>query len=331
MISLLLPLLAVLAGFVALSFSADRLIASSATLARHCGVSLVFIGMTVVAFGTSAPELLVSAIAALNGAEGLSVGNGMGSNIINVGLVLGLCALVAPLSVHSRIIKLEFPVLVAAMLLTALLMANGELAGWDGVILLGALLAYCAYLGRSVKAGETEPDELEFLEISKTRAALESLVMLVILLGSSQVMVWGAVELARAAGISELVIGLTVIAFGTSLPELAAAVAGVRRGMHDIAFATVIGSNIFNLLGVIAFPALLGDGLQLPEQVLARDLPAMVMLTGVVGLMFIGAVIRRRRLALAIGEYQVSRIGGGVLLVLFAGYMWQLAATTLAS
>ncbi|GAA4898590.1 calcium/sodium antiporter [Ferrimonas pelagia] len=325
MFSLAFPLLALLAGFVVLSLSADRLIASAATLAKHSGASLVFIGMTVVAFGTSAPELLVSAVAALNGAEGLSVGNGIGSNIMNVGLVLGVCALVTPLIAHSRFIQKEFPILVLAMALVALLMANGELAGWDGVILLTALLAYCFYLSRCVINGEAEPEALEFLAISKARAALETVLMLALLLGSSQVMVWGAVELARAAGISELVIGLTVIAFGTSLPELAAAVAGVRRGLHDIAFATVIGSNIFNLLGVIAFPALLGNGLQLPAPVMARDVPAMAGLTAVVGLMFFAAVLRQRgQMNGRDGSYTLSRAGGGVLLVLFSGYMWQL-------
>ncbi|SHH77292.1 calcium/sodium antiporter [Ferrimonas marina] len=323
MSALLIPALALFAGFVVLSLSADRLIASAATLARHFNVSLVFIGMTVVAFGTSAPELLVSAVAALNGAEGLSVGNGIGSNIINVGLVLGACALMTPLMVHRRFVRREFPILVAAMILCAVLMANGELAGWDGAVLLLGLMVYVGYLARSVKNGDAEPEELEFLSISKGRALVESLLMLALLLASSQLMVWGAVELARAAGISELVIGLTVIAFGTSLPELAAALAGVRRGMHDIAFATVIGSNIFNLLGVIAFPALLGDGLQLPAEVIQRDLPAMGLLTAAMGAMFLMANTPSAESSGG-NNLVLHRRGGVVLLILFVAYLWQL-------
>ncbi|GAA5190267.1 calcium/sodium antiporter [Ferrimonas gelatinilytica] len=327
MSTLLLPLLALVAGFILLSLSADRLIAAASTFAQRSGVSMVFIGMTVVAFGTSAPELLVSAVAAANGAEGLAVGNGLGSNIINIGLVLGVCALITPLAVNRRFLVREFPLLVAAMLLSWGLMSNGSLAGWDGAILLGALLLYCAYLARSVKQGESDPEALELLSISRRRAGVESLVMLLVLLGASQMMVWGAVELARAMGISELVIGLTVIAFGTSLPELAAAVAGVRRGMHDIAFATVIGSNIFNLLGVLAFPALLGDGLQLPKEVLSRDLPMMALLTLVVAVAFLWARWGRggsRASSVGVHNYPMSRLGGGVLLIVFSTYLWQL-------
>ncbi len=326
--NLILPLLALFTGFVLLSLSADRLITTSATFARRSGVSMVFIGMTVVAFGTSAPELMVSAVAAVNGAEGLAVGNGLGSNIINIGLVLGICALITPLAVNRRFLVREFPVLVGAMLLSWGLMAKGYLAGWDGGILLTALLFYCLYLARSVKQGETEPEEMELLSISRRRAGIESLLMLLVLLGSSQMMVWGAVETARAMGISELVIGLTVIAFGTSLPELAAAVAGVRRGMHDIAFATVIGSNIFNLLGVLAFPALLGDGLQLPEAVLNRDLPMMALLTLVMAMAFLWARWgrgERHRLSEGSLSYPLSRLGGGVMLLIFSAYLWQLS------
>ncbi|KHT62993.1 hypothetical protein RJ45_14515 [Photobacterium gaetbulicola] len=323
----LVALVALALGFVLLSLSADRLIASSATFAKLNNVSIVFIGMTVVAFGTSAPELLVSATAAINGAGELSIGNGLGSNIINIGLVLSICMLFKPLTVHPRFIRREFPILTIAMMISGLLMVNGQLAIRDGLILIVGLVAYCFYLAQSVKHGHSEPEELDFLNISKPRAAVETLIMLVVLLASSKLMVWGAVELAVIAGISELTIGLTVIAFGTSLPELAAALAGVRRGMHDIAFATVIGSNIFNLLGVIAFPALLGNGLQLPEQILSRDLPAMALLTTVVGMMFLAALARQRYAGATAYSYQVSRAGGGMLLMIFGGYMWSLASS----
>ncbi|MCQ1059170.1 calcium/sodium antiporter [Photobacterium sp. DNB23_23_1] len=323
----LLALSALTLGFVFLSFSADRLIASSATFAKHCNISIAFIGMTVVAFGTSAPELLVSATAAINGAGELSVGNGLGSNIINIGLVISVCILFKPLFVHSRFIRREYPILAITMMLSCLLMLNGKLAIVEGAILLSGLLVYCLYLAYSVKHEHSEPEELDFLNISKARAALESIIMLVILLTSSKLMVWGAVELAVIAGISELTIGLTVIAFGTSLPELAAALAAVKRGMHDIAFATVIGSNIFNLLGVIAFPALIDDGLTLPPQILSRDLPVMALLTAVLGGMLMFAVAKQRFTSNTTASYQVSRVGGGLLLIIFITYMWYIASS----
>lgn len=329
MLSIAFPILALVVGLIALSISADRLIASSATLAKHCKVSMSFIGMTVVAFGTSAPELLVSSIAAMNGAGELAIGNGIGSNIVNVGLVLGICAFLVPLTVKAHFIRRDLPILIAAILFCALLMADGNLDFQDGLLLLLALAAYCGYLAFLVSKGEADAEEVEFLEITKLRSALETLLMLAVLLGASQLMVWGAVELAKAAGISELVIGLTVIAFGTSLPELAAAVAGVRRGMHDMVFATVIGSNIFNILGVIAFPALLGDKQQLPQLLIERDFPMMVLLTAIVAAAFMLTYVKQKNIAVAERRYTFGRTAGALCLVTFSGYMLYLAAATI--
>ncbi|WP_028114079.1 MULTISPECIES: calcium/sodium antiporter [Ferrimonas] len=319
MSSLLLPLMAVIGGFAVLTVSADRLIGAAATLAKHMGLSIVFIGMTIVAFGTSAPELLVSAVAALNGAEGLSVGNAIGSNIINTGLVLGICALITPLMVSRQFLKREFPILAAVVLFAYLLLWNGYLGWPQGLALLAGMVAYGIYLGRSHNSDDEV--DVEFLAIGKHRAMIETLLMLVLLLASSQVMVWGSVELARAFGISELVIGLTVIAFGTSLPELAAAIAGVRRGLYDMTLATVIGSNIFNLLGVLAFPGLIGDGVTLPAEVLARDLPVMTALTLVTGVFFYLARLSGGRAA----AVPMHRMAGVTLLLGFASYMGVLA------
>ncbi|TKB56647.1 calcium/sodium antiporter [Ferrimonas aestuarii] len=321
---LLLPIFAVVIGFIVLTYSADRLIAAAATMARYFGLSIVFIGMTIVAFGTSAPEMLVSAIAALNGADGLSVGNAIGSNIINTGLVLGICALVTPIMVSRRFLKREYPILLLVVAFTYLLLAGGEVALPQGVALLIGLILYCVYLART--HNEAEDQDIEFLDISKKRAITETLVMLGLLLASSQVMVWGSVELARAFGVSELVIGLTVIAFGTSLPELAAAIAGVRRGLYDMTLATIIGSNTFNLLGVMAFPGLLGDGIVLPDEVLERDMPMLVAITLTLGLFF---VIARLRTEEPQGPVRMMRLSGAMLLVGFSGYMSLLAMAAL--
>ncbi|CAH8186696.1 calcium/sodium antiporter [Vibrio aestuarianus] len=321
MTALPLPLLALSVGFFALSFSADRLISVSATYAKHCNVSLIFIGMTVVAFGTSAPELLVSAVAAVNHADELALGNGIGSNIINIGIVLSICVLIAPIRAHRRFLKREFPILAVSMVLCITLMSKGKLGVIDGLILALGLLVYCFYLAKSVQQGQTEHDEFEFLPVTKRRAGWESWGMLVLLLASSRLMVWGAVKLAQAAGLSELTIGLTIIAFGTSLPELAAAIAGVRRGMYDIVFATVIGSNIFNLLGVIALPALLGDDVSIPEQVLTRDIPFMALSTLVLGGMFAISYFRVSLSKEQTTDYHIHRVGGGILLLIFCVYL----------
>ncbi|MDX2322461.1 MAG: calcium/sodium antiporter [Moritella sp.] len=336
--SLLLPIVAVLVGFVLLTLSADRLILVSSTLAKQFGVSVMFIGMTVIAFGTSFPELVVSAIASFNGAEGLAVGNAIGSNIINSGLVLALCALFMPLVIQVRFIKRELPILVVALIATIALMSNGSITKWDSLILISLLALYCVYLAKSSSTDDVE-GELEFLDVSQTRALVETIAMLIVLLISSQIMVWGSVELAKAMGVSDLLIGLTIVAFGTSLPELAAAIAGVRRGMPEIAFATVIGSNTFNLLGVLAFPGLIGDGLQLPAEVLTRDIPMLSIMTAFMVISFTMTyfAVSKRRSALVPEQltaeliaadsklnYRFGRLSGAILLVMFIGYTWVL-------
>ncbi|WP_413112119.1 calcium/sodium antiporter [Thaumasiovibrio sp. DFM-14] len=326
MTALILPLLALSLGFVSLSFSADRLISVSATYAKHCNVSLIFIGMTVVAFGTSAPELLVSFVAALNHSNELAIGNGIGSNIINIGVVLSICVLISPIRAHQRFVKREFPILAISIVLCTALMLKGNLGEIDGLILVLGLSTYCFYLAKSVQQYQVVNDEFEFLPLTKKRAGWESLVMLLLLLTSSRLMVWGAVKLAQAAGLSELTIGLTIVAFGTSLPELAAGIAGVRQKKYDIVFATVIGSNIFNLLGVIAFPALLGDNVSIPEQVLTRDLPFMALLTLMLGVMFALSYFRVGVSKEQTTDYHIHRIGGGVLLLTFCVYLIKVSA-----
>ncbi|SGY88663.1 Putative uncharacterized protein [Moritella viscosa] len=336
--SLLLPIIAVLVGFILLTLSADRLILVSSTLAKQFGVSVMFIGMTVIAFGTSFPELVVSAIASFNGAEGLAVGNAIGSNIINSGLVLALCALFMPLVIQVRFIKRELPILVIALIAVIALMSNGSITMWDSIILLILLALYCVYLAKSSSEEDVE-NELEFLDVSQKRALVETIAMLVMLVISSQIMVWGSIQLAKTMGVSDLLIGLTIVAFGTSLPELAAAIAGVRRGMPEIAFATVIGSNTFNLLGVLAFPGLIGDGLQLPAEVLNRDVPMLSIMTAfmVISFTMTYMAVTKRRSALTPAQqtdkaiatdcklnYRFGRLSGAVLLIMFIGYTWVL-------
>ncbi|WP_461538070.1 calcium/sodium antiporter [Spongorhabdus nitratireducens] len=299
--------LAILAGFAVLMKSADWFVNGAAATARNFGMSPMLVGLTIVSIGTSAPEILVSSMAALDGHSALAVGNALGSNIANIGLVLGITALVAPLPVQSSLIKKELPLLCAVTVISGVCLLDGRLDRIDGVILL-ALLALVLYLmfrwqKTPEAAGEAHyQDEVEqdYPELSQSKAFLQLAAGLVLLMASSKLLVWGATTIATQLGVSDLVIGLTIVAIGTSLPELAASVASALKGHHDIALGNVVGSNLFNLLAVMSAPALIAPE-ALDTAVLWRDFPAMLALTA---LLFIMA--RKQR---------IGRIGG----LFFAG------------
>lgn len=281
---MLMSIGALLAGLVLLVWSADRFVAGSAATARNLGVSTLIVGLTVVGFGTSAPELLVSGIASFTGNPDLAVGNAIGSNIANVGLILGICALVRPLTLHSRALRRELPLLLAIMLGALALLADGTLSRPDGIVLLagmGGLIGWLVWLG--LKTGADDPLTAEILsdvpdEMPLGRALMWLVIGLLVLLGSARMMVWGAVNIAQSFGIPDVVIGLSVVAIGTSLPELAASLAATLKGEDDIAIGNVLGSNMFNLLGVLGLPGVIAPG-KIPPEVLTRDFPAMLVLT----------------------------------------------------
>jgi cation:H+ antiporter len=327
-VELLLPSLAILGGFIALVWGADRFVEGSAATARNLGVSPLIIGLTIVAFGTSAPEMLVSSFAAWAGNGGIAVGNAIGSNITNVALVLGVSSIIAPLSVHSKILSRELPLLVLTMLLALGLILDGDLGRIDGVILLSGLLVLVGWMVgegmRERKDGEQE-DALseEFAEeipegMSMGKAIFWLVVGLLVLLGSARLVVYGASEVARHFGVSDLVIGLTVVALGTSLPELAASVVSAMKNEHDIAIGNVVGSNMFNLLGVLAFPGLIRPG-EVGPAVLTRDFPVML---GVTILLWLKAR----------GFYkksELTRFNGATLVLIYVGYVAWLFIDTL--
>ena len=296
-----------------LVWAADRFVLGAAGAARNLGVSPLVIGLTIVGFGTSAPELLVSAFAAIGGSSDLCIGNAIGSNITNIALVLGAAAIVAPMSVRGTVLRRELPILVFCMLLATGLMLDGELGRIDGAILAVALfvmMGWVVWLGvRSDDEELLDPDDVPS-DMSTGHAILWIVIGLVLLLGSSRLLVWGAVEIARLLAVDELVIGLTVIAFGTSLPELAASVMAARRGEHDLAVGNVIGSNMFNTLGVLALPGLISPQ-EVGIQVLRRDLPAMF------GLTLLFFMMTRFFLR----PSHVSRAEGGILVAGFCGYV----------
>lgn len=306
---------ALVAGFVFLVWGADRFVLGAAGTARNLGVSPLIIGLTIVGFGTSAPEMLVSVIAAWQGNPGLAVGNAIGSNITNIALILGLTALVAPLATNSKLLRRELPLLLVTMLAGLALLIDGELSRLDGVVLMLGLAGLVYWMVRTAlteRNGDPLVSELSEdipAEMSTPRALTWLAIGLAVLLVSSRILVWGAVGIAEALGVSDLIIGLTIVALGTSLPELAASMASALRGEPDIAIGNVIGSNLFNLLAVLGIPGLIHP-LGIGDDVLFRDYPVMLGLTLAMFIMAYG--IR--------GPGRISRLEGGLLLACYFGY-----------
>jgi cation:H+ antiporter len=315
---------AIIAGFLLLIWSADRFICGAAATARNLNVSPLVIGLTIVGFGTSAPEMLVAAIAAMDESPGLAVGNALGSNITNITLVLGLSALIMPLDVHSRILKKELPLLLTAMLLMLLLIQDNTLGRTDGFILTSSVGLLMWWVTRQAMLNKTvDPMSQEFADelprpMSTPMALLWLVLGLVFLVASSRILVWGAVQIATEFGVSDLLIGLTIIAIGTSLPELAASIAGALKDEHDIAIGNVVGSNMFNTLAVMGIPGLIYPS-TLDAGVLDRDVPVVFILTIALVIMIYGFK----------GQGRINRIEGGILLACFAGYQVLLYFTEL--
>ena len=252
---------AIIVGLIFLVWSADKFVIGAAATARHLGMSPLLVGLTIVAIGTSAPEMFVSAIASLDGVGNLAIGNAIGSNITNIALVLGITALVAPIPLQKSLLKKELPLLMMITLLAGVVLIDLELNLIDALILIAALVfALFLMFQQSSESGESVMDEDEAAEIESTSTAKATFWLiagLAVLMASSKALVWGASGVATAFGVSDLVIGLTIVAIGTSLPELAASVASALKGHHDIAIGNVIGSNIFNLLAVMPIPGIL--------------------------------------------------------------------------
>ena len=317
----MIPVLAVLAGLAVLVWSADRFVEGSASTARHFGMPSLLIGMVIVGFGTSAPELVVSTISSLKGNPGIALGNAYGSNITNIALILGVTALINPISVHSLILKKELPVLTAVTALAAYQIYDGSLSRTDATVLMGVFSLLMLW---AIREGLTNKPDLLGTEVERQmavhamplRPALVWLVVgLVFLVVSSRILVWGAVEIATAMGVSDLIIGLTVVAVGTSLPELASSVIAARKGEHDIAIGNVIGSNLFNTLAVVGIAGLIHP-MEVLREVFSRDILTMGVLT--LSLFVVGFGFR--------GPGRINRFEGGVLFLAYLGYTTWLVA-----
>ena len=275
--------LAVIASIILLVYSSDKFVDGAASIASHLNVSTLVIGITIIGFGTSAPEMLIASIASLEGKPELAIGNALGSNIANIALILGLTALFIPLTIHSKILKKELPVLIATTLIAGYLLFDSHLSTIDAIIMIAMLLGSLYWLTTQAKSQQTldplnQEVEQEIPDLSITRAWAYTLIGLIVLIASSKLFVWGAVGIAYFFGISDLVIGLTIIAIGTSLPELSASLAAAKKNKHDLVIGNVIGSNLFNTLGVLAIPGLLSPSI-FSSSIIHRDLPTVIGLT----------------------------------------------------
>ncbi len=323
---MLIAAAAILAGFIILIWSADLFVSGAASIAENMGMSPIVIGLTIVSMGTSAPEVLVAIIATMSDSGELAVGNAIGSNIANTGLVLGITLLIVPMCVHHRCMRQEIPALIVVTLGVGLLLLDGEISRVDGTLMMGALFLILFQMVRSQTSDTTLVEEAEdepLLHLKPIRAWVTFAIGLALLIASSHLLVWGAVSIASQLGVSQLVIGLTIVAVGTSLPELAATVASALRGHTEIALGNIIGSNLFNLLGVMSIPGII-NGELLDPQVLSRDYAAM---TGITLILAAGIHLGRKRKAALDAHSYLGRSMGALLLSLYGGYYYWLYMT----
>ncbi|GAA0548629.1 calcium/sodium antiporter [Rheinheimera aquimaris] len=320
-----LAVVALIAGLALLVWSADRFVDGAAATARYAGMPPLLIGMLIVGFGTSAPEMVVSAMAASDGNPALALGNAYGSNITNIALILGLVALLSPIAVHSQVLKKELPILMLVTVFAGWQMFDHQLSSLDAWCLLGVffvLIAWSVYQGMKSPqdALATEMNE-ELTQSSMTlkQAIIWLLVGLVLLIVASRMLVYGAVFIAQSLGVSDLVIGLTVVAIGTSLPELASSLIAIKKGEHDIALGNVIGSNLFNTLAVVGIAAAI-EPMAVDAVVLTRDWTLMAVLTAALFVMGYGYKKQGR----------INRLEGAALLAVFIGYTGYLVSTVMA-
>ena len=307
-----ISIVSLLIGFGLLVWSADAFTNNGAKIARIFNISPLIIGLLIFGFGTSAPEMLVSGLAAYDGHPELSIGNAFGSNIFNIGLVLAVAAIIHPVLVEKNVLKKEWLFLFFSTLVVGFLLMDGFLSFIDGLILLILLLLFLYYVFNESKKGnnlEEEASEGINENQAKGKIWLLLIISLVILVLSARLVVWGGTNLALAFGVSDLIIGLTVVALGTSLPELAVAISSAVKKQHQMIIGNIIGSNLFNSLGVLAIPGLILP-FQIPSEVMTRDYIYMFILT----LLILVFSLKLR----------INRLGGLILLMILASYLYQL-------
>ena len=326
---MILSIVAIVVGLVLLVWSADWFVDGAVGVAHFFGMSTFLIGMVIVGFGTSAPEMVVSVLSALNDTPQLALGNAYGSNIANIALILGVTALIIPVVVQKQAMSRDIPILIAVTVLTVFLLIDGNVSRMDGIVLLLAFVAIMAFnimselrqkrkRKKSAAADDLDSEYGSAEKVSIVRSSLLLLLGLLLLIVSSRMLVWGAVNVAQALGVSDLLIGLTIVAVGTSLPELASSIAAARRGENDLAVGNVIGSNIFNTLVVVGLASVIAPIQAADPEVMSRDVPIMSALTLLLFLMSFPFLKRKRKKG---GQFGFGRIGGALLLSLYVAYL----------
>ena len=302
-----IAIISIIIGFILLMWSADRLVEHASIVAKNLGVSTFLVGIIIIGFGTSAPELFVSALASWEGNGNLAIGNALGSNITNIGLVLGSAAFFSSFQISRQTASQEIPLVLLAGIISVMIIYDGLLSRVDGIllfILLSAFLIWSA-LKPSNEATEELPSSLQGSNTAKE--LLWSIACIALLIASSKILVFGAVKIATIFGVSQLIIGLTVIAIGTSLPELAASISAAKQGVHNMIVGNIIGSNIFNTLGVLGMTGLV-KSTPIDTAALSRDYPVMFAFT-IALLLF--AVIQKK----------LSKFSGFILLIAYLSYL----------
>lgn len=313
---MIIVLLILIAGLMLLLWSADRFVEGSAAVAKHLGLSPLLIGMVIIGFGTSTPEMLVSALAAGQGNPGMALGNAYGSNITNIAFILGLSALIYPVRVHSSVLKKELPILMAVSLVAAWQIHDGSISRWDALLLLLIFTGLMVWTLRQNIYRKTDAlnidmeQEMTTHPVPMKKAIIFMIFGLLLLIGSSRALVWSAIKVAIFLGVSDTIIGLTIVAVGTSLPELASSVAAARKGEHDLALGNILGSNLFNTLAVVGLAGLIRP-LSAEKTLILRDVPVMLLLT--FSLFIMGYGFRK--------QGRINRLEGGILLIGYCVYI----------
>lgn len=317
---MILSIAILFAGLVGLIWSADKFVYGAAAIARNFGLPPLIIGLTIVAMGSSAPEIMVAVTSSMDGNSNTAIGNALGSNITNIALVLGVTVLLQPLLVHSQLLKRELPILLAVTLIAAYILSDQFLTFAEGVVLITLFfstiggLCWLTLRDKKLKDPLLEEAQEDVPEgVSNRMATIWVVVGMIMLPIASHYVVEGASDIARYFGLSELVIGLTIIAIGTSLPELAASIASIKNNEHDLALGNIVGSNIFNILAVLAMPALINPG-TFDQEAAGRDL---YMVVGLTVLLFIMSWH-------LFGKRKITRVEGGILFGLFIAYQFLL-------
>ena len=320
-----LYIVAFVIGLALLVMSADKFVDGAAAIANHYGMSPLLIGMVIVGIGTSAPEMVVSAFAALNNNPGLALGNAYGSNISNIALILGITALISPIPVQSQVLRKELPILTGVTLLAGFQLLDGHLSAVDAWVLVATLVVVMFWLIRQ-SMGSTG-DEMSQAAVEEAgehnmpaqKAWLMVIGGLIVMMASSRALVWGAENMAKAFGVSDLVIGLTVVAIGTSLPELVSSVMAARKQQHALALGNILGSNLFNTLGVVGIAGAIAPTAVDPS-LMTRDFPVMLLLT--LSLFAVGMGFKGK-------PGSINRPEGAVLVLAYVGYMAYLLLTAI--